>query len=459
MPRPRPAVPASVLRPGILLRLGALLLVAAAGVPAPARAQSMKDALGQLFVFSEGNDPLFLAGSAGFPDTQVHGDHFIPSATVANASVLDFFIESISRNVSSFPIPTTVASETFVFVNGVPTPTSSSFGPISAERAQTLGRGRLSAGLTYTRLGFQRIRGVDLRDIGLTFVHQNVDFPGCDAAFGDDCSRYGVPALENDRIDLVLDLNINAEVVALYTTYGLTDWLDLGVAVPVIGLEMIGSSRATIVPFGGGPVAHFFGGTPTDPVLTARSQSHAQTTGIGDVAVRMKARFARGPTWQVAVLGEVRAPTGRQEDFLGTGNWNATGLFVISGDLSGFSPHANLGYGYRGSRLDQDAFRASLGFDDRLADWVTLAVDVLGVFKVGQQTLVLPRSVTFDAPFRRTIRLTNIPDRRDDTIDGAFGFKFRAAPGLVVIANALVPLNEGGLRAGVVPTLGIEYSR
>lgn len=418
----------------------------------------MRDALSQLFVFGPGDDPLFLAGSAGVPSTQVHGDHFIPSATAANGSVIDFFTEAIARNVSSFPVPTTVASQTFVFVNGVPTPTSSSFGPISTERAQTLGRGRLSAGITYSRLGFQRIRGVDLGDVELTFVHQNVDFAGCDEAFGGDCSKMGIPSAENDVIDVALNLSISAEVVALYTNYGLTDWLDLGIAVPVIGLDYVGSSQATIVPFGGAPALHFFGGTPDDPVLTDRTQSHSHATGIGDVAVRLKARFARGATWQAAILGETRAPTGRQEDFLGAGSWNAKGLFILSGDLSGFSPHANVGYEFRGSRLDQDAFVGALGFDDRLADWVTVAADVLGAFKVGKQTLLLPRPVTIEAPFVRTVRLTNIPERRDDVIDGAFGFKFRAASGLVVIANALIPLNEGSLRPGVVPTLGLEYS-
>lgn len=436
-----------------------LALAGTLAAPPAAGAQSMRDALNQLFVFGPGSDPLFLAGSAGVPSTQVHGDHFIPSATAANASVIDFFTEAVARNVSSFPIPTTVASETFVFVKGVPTPTSSSFGPISAERAQTLGRGRLSAGMTYTRLGFQRIRGVDLKNVDLTFVHQNVDFPNCDRIFGGDCSKLGVPAFENDVIGLTLNLNIDAEVLALYTTYGLTDWLDLGVAVPVVGLNMVGSSLATITPFGGDSALHFFGGTPENPVLSDRSQSQDQVTGIGDVAVRLKAEFSRRAPWQAAVLAEVRAPTGREEDLLGSGSWNAKGLLILSGDFSGFSPHANLGYEFRGSSLDQNDFQATLGFDDSLADWVTMAVDLLGVFKVGTQTLRLPQPVTYDAPFRRTISLTNIPERRDDTLDGAFGFKFRAAPGLVVIANALVPLNQGGLRPGVVPTLGIEYSR
>jgi hypothetical protein len=318
------------------LGLGLLLLD-----PTTARGQSLQETLNELFVFSGGENPLFLGGSAGLPNTQVHGDHFIPSESETNATLLDFFNNAIASNIASFPLSSTVSSETFVFVGGVPKATSNSFGPIFAERAQTIGRGRLNAALNYSRLRFSEIRGADLDDIRLSFVHDNVDFPNCDEIFEGDCAVWGVPQFENDVIDLTLDLDIEADVYALSATFGLTDWLDLGLAVPVIDLELRGTSLATITTTTGDEALHFFGGTPESPVLEARNQAGERATGIGDVAGRLKARLVQGDKWRFSVLGEVRAPTGREEDFLGTGEFSGRSLLILSGTFSGFSPHGN----------------------------------------------------------------------------------------------------------------------
>ena len=86
-------------------------------------------------------------------------------------------------------------------MGGVPVSTSTSAGPIFAERAQTLGRGRVLGGISRTSFGFATLRGVDMNNIQLTFTHENVDFAGCDAVFAGDCAQYGVPAFENEVMD------------------------------------------------------------------------------------------------------------------------------------------------------------------------------------------------------------------------------------------------------------------
>lgn len=440
------------------LRSACFVLVSSLLLPAASHGQSMQDVLNELFVFGGGEDPLFLAGSAGSAGTAaLHGEHFIPASSEANTALLSFFNTAIGANVANFPLSSTVASKTFRFVDGVPTATSNSFGPIFAERAQTIGRGRLNAGLNYSRLRFAEIRGIDLNNVQLTFVHENSDFPGCDDVFGADCSLYGVPGFENDVINLSLDVQLEANVFAFYTTFGVTDWLDLSVALPIIDFDMRGTSLATIVPTTD-PVFHFFGGTQEDPELTATTQAFGSASGIGDIAGRLKALIVRGASWDMGILAEVRAPTGREEDFLGTGEWNAKGLLILSAIFSDFSPHTNVGYEYRGSEFDQDALGIIAGFDQRVADWVTLAVDFLGSFKVGSEKLVFPEAVTLQAPFTRTVHLTNIPNSRDDIMDGSLGFKFQTGGGLIIVTNVLVPLNNGGLRAGVTPTVGLEYT-
>ena len=435
----------------------AVTLVALAAPARSAAAQSLQDVLDDLFVFTGGDNPLFLGGSAGAPSTEVHGDHFIPSESQSNAALLDFFNSAIAANIASFPLSSTVSSETFVLVGGIPQLTSNSFGPIFAERAQTIGRGRLNAAFTYSRLRFSEIRGVDLNDVRLTFVHNDVDFPNCDEIFGGDCSLYGVPQFENDAIELTLDLDLEADVYALAATFGITDWLDLGLAVPVVDLELEGVSEATVEVSTGGEPLHFFGGTPESPMLVDRTSAGDRATGIGDVAGRLKARLVEGEPWRFGVLGEVRVPTGREEDFLGTGELAARGLLILSGTCGGCSPHANVGYDVRGG-VDQDDVLLVAGFDHRLAEWATLAVDLLGAFPVGDEAFAFPDPVTYEAPFPRTRRLTNIPSRRDDVVDGSLGFKFQTGTGLVIVTNVLVPLNDGGLRAAPIPSLGLEFA-
>jgi hypothetical protein len=134
-----------------------------------------------------------------------------------------------------------VSSVTFSFVDGVPTPTSSSFGPVFAERAQTLGRGRFDAGFNYSMLSFNKLRGVPLDRLRLNFVHENVDFPNCDVIFSGDCSLSGVPYFENDVLELELDIRLNAQIYAFSASVGVTDWWDVSVAIPVIHCACGGS--------------------------------------------------------------------------------------------------------------------------------------------------------------------------------------------------------------------------
>lgn len=435
-----------------------LLATALLAGPAPTSAQSMREVLNSLFVFSGGGGALFLGGSGGIPSTEVHGSHFIPSESEANGSLLSFMNHTIARNVASFPLSSTVASQTFVFVGGVPTPSSNSFGPIFAERGQTLGAGRLNAGVNYSRLNFSSLRGIPLDRVQLTFVHENSNFPNCDVIFGGDCSQFGFPLWEHDLITLDLNLDMQAEVQAFYATFGLTDWLDIGFALPVVNFRMDGLSTAKILLASGLPALHFFGGTPEAPILEAEKRTSGRSTGVGDLAARTKARIYRGDALDLALLGELRVPTGREDDFLGTGSVNARGIFIASASFADFSPHVNVGFGYRGAEQDENVIEVVTGFDHRLSDVATLAVDVLGAFKLGEEKVGFPEPIVIPGGFHQVVSRTNIPMRRDDVVDGSVGFKFRAGTGLTVITNLLVPLNQGGLRSSPIPTLGVEYT-
>ena len=54
--------------------------------------------------------------------------------------------------------------------------------------------------------------------------------------------------------------------------------------------------------------------------------------------------------------------------------------------------------------------------------------------------------------------MTDIPDSRDDIVNGSFGFKMAPAKNVTLVLNSLFPLNRGGLRSDLIYTFGVEYN-
>jgi hypothetical protein len=434
------------------------LLILLAG---PVEAQHLRDRLSDLFIFGSGESPLTLGGTSdpSNPESiRIHGNHFVPAAVASNGTVISFLTNSIGSNVANVPVSATSGGTTFSFQGGVPTRTSTSAGPIFGERAQTLGRGRVLVGLARTGVHFKTLRGVDLDHVRFTFTHANSDFPGCDSIAQGDCSLLGVPTLENETIDLNLALDINLTVTGFLLTYGIADRVDIGVALPLVSVSLAGTSDAQVNPFGPPPAVHFFGGTPENPILTASRSIEGSSTGLGDIDARVKLNLRRADPLSVAILADVRFPTGSESNLLGSGAFAARGLAILSARFGNFSPHANVGYLYRGGSFETDAVLATAGFDHLLAPWATLAVDLISQLQVGESPLQVPGPVHIESPYRRTITPTVIPDTRDDIVDGSIGIKLTAAPGLTAVGNSEWSLNRGGLRPDVIWTAGLEYN-
>ncbi len=409
-------------------------------------AQGLRDKIADLFSFGNCGQPLCLAGSISVGTLSPHGFHFIPSAAAGNATLIGFLTDAIGVSVANTPVSATSSGATFSFVGGLPVKSSLSSGPVFGERAQTLGRGRVFLGANVSGIRFQSLRGVPLDNILLNFTHQDVGVPGL-----------GNETLENDFIAVHLALDVNLVVTSFFVTYGLTDFADLGVAVPVVRTSLDGTSVAQIMPFGGDTAVHFFAGTPSNPVLRASASTDGSATGIGDVAARMKINFWQGRKVGISMLVDVRLPTGNDRDLLGSGHVAASDVAIVSGRFGDFSPHVNAGYLARGGELQNDAVLATAGFDHLISPWATLAVDLISQWQVGASKLVLPGPVQYIAPFPRTIDPTNIPVRSDNLLEGSFGFKFTTPRGVTIVANSIVPLSHGGLTPGVVWTMGLEY--
>jgi hypothetical protein len=429
------------------MRRSVALLALVTAVAARAQGQGLREKL-ELGLFSFGNcgEPLclpalVLAGNA-------HGRHFIPSAEAGNAAIIAFLGSAIGANVSNIPISATTSGVTYSFEGGAPVRTNVSGGPIFAERAQTLGRRRMLIGANVSSIRFSTLRGVPINSLDFNFTHQDTDPPG-----------EGNPIFENEFITVHTSLNVDVLATIGFLTYGVTDRIDVSVAVPYVSNSIDGHSFGQIVPFGPNP-AHYFGGTASAPILSATADVNGSASGIGDVAVRAKVNLSPGGSKArtgFALLGDVRLPTGNEDDFLGSGGTSARILGIVSGRYGDFAPHANAGVAIRSSDDQQDAILATAGFDQLLVPWATFAFDVISEWQLGEQKFSLPAPVQITIPFTRTIYPSDIPDRRDDLLNASVGAKLTTKKGMTFIVNALLPLNRGGLRASTLWTLGLEY--
>ncbi|MBL0941016.1 MAG: hypothetical protein IBJ03_19180 [Gemmatimonadaceae bacterium] len=420
-----------------------------AGLPSTTHAQRLRDRIAQLFFFPSGDVPV---NQGGHP-------HPVTAASIQSGSPIVFLSNAMAASVANVPIGATTSGETFRFEGGVPVSTATSAGPIFAERGQTLGRGRVLAGMNRSTFQFSTLRGRPLSAIDITLVHENDNFAGCSAANGgQDCAKYGVPVYENDATRFDLDLDLAVNVTTFYTTLGVTDRIDFGVVIPIQQVSFSGTNVAQIMPFGGPPVTHIFGGTPMNPVLRATNTSKGDAFGIGDVAARLKVNAFNTATTAVALLADARFPTGDAQDLLGLDHFVLRSQAVISSRFGDFSPHLNTGFLYRAGGQQNHSVLATAGFDHLLGRKVTLALDVVSEFQIGANRLLLPGPVQYEAPYPRTINPTSIPDIRDDLINGSVGFKFNATRNLLFVTNALIPLNDGGMRANYTWTFGVEYA-
>src|SRR5438105_5713382 len=124
------------------------LWVLATLIAAPLSAQGLKEQLEQLFVFGSCGLPLCLDVPGA------HGNHFIESVQQGNATVIGFVTGAVAKSAANTPVSSTSSGATFSIVNGLPVRTSTSAGPVFAERSQTLGKGRLFVGTNVSVIHF-----------------------------------------------------------------------------------------------------------------------------------------------------------------------------------------------------------------------------------------------------------------------------------------------------------------
>ncbi len=392
-----------------------------------------------------------------------HKNHYVAAAAEAESLLSPALNGLIVSNISSFPLSSTTPGVSFDFSGGELVAVQEGAGPVFADRATTIGKGRINIGFNATYLDLSRVRGVATDQMRFTFTHEDVNGDGILGGPSADGST------EEDIVDVTMGMNLIAEIFAFYGSWGITKNLDVGVAIPLINIHMYGTADATINSYTYakyGQAFHFFGGTVDSPVLETQVPYDQTATGIGDVVLRLKYCLLRGSSLDLGALADVRFPTGKEEDFLGSGKLDAVLALLLSKKIGEFTPHLNLGYEIRKADFQSDRVVIRAGFDERVVRGLTFAADFLGTVDVNPNEAIklYPGSVTIvesgtTGQVQRQVRLSNIPDASNDNLYNlSAGFKFAPSQEFLVLANILVPLNQAGLRASVAPTIGMSLN-
>jgi hypothetical protein len=394
-------------------------------------------------------------GQSGFTlPNPTHFAHF-NSSFVNTAYPLN---SSVASQISLLPIASPASGFIYTFDPnlGAPTRSAESLGPILTERAETIGKGRLYFALTYQYFSFDQIDGIDLKSLPAAFNHVPTLSP-----FG------------NDYISTNTSIDLKVSQYTAFGTFGVTDRLDVSVAVPLLNVHLGEVSDARIIrlynPPAGQPQPHYF--DATDPQNSTRKVFAANNTatGIGDVVFRVKWTAKRFQEFgALALAADFRAPTGDAYNLLGSGAVGIRPFVALSFHTRRVAPHFNLGYQWNGNSV-LAGNNISLGHTGHLPNSLDYAV---GLDIGATRRLTFAFDVLGDRIFHgsRVFRTTgqdaagnsfqNIQVRTEslNITNGSVGAKINLGGALLLTANAIFRMNDAGLRAKVVPLVGLSYS-
>ncbi len=422
----------------------------------PAAAQTRPTSLATLFEDVFGPNGLVLSSDDVQLDGTNHAAHF------NSAFQSDFRLVNIALTgqLTVVPVPSPASGFTYKFdpATGTFVRSTRSFGPILSDRAETIGRSRVAVGFNSQFFSFDRLDGVSLRSIPAVFRHDDYRTTG-------------------GRSDVIATVNTIGASVTQFTgalTYGVTDRVDISLAMPIVRTHLSLLSNATIQRVGTGTnlgVHYFHDDAAADRHGTARQFfTEATATGVGDLLVRAKSTLVREGGRAMAAGVDLRLPSGDEENLLGSGAFGVRPFVAFSSSYRALAPHANIAYQWNGESLLAGDIRAgrkadlpdqfvyAVGTDLSVNDRLSLVADV-----IGQRVISSPRLSTFDfvasGPAGTvTLRDLGFHSASYWATNGSIGLKANVAPRLLINFNMRFALGNSGLTDRLAPLIGAEWA-
>ena len=429
-----------------------VFLVSAGGAAAQTRPATLSTLFDDVF----GPNGLVVSSDDVQLDGTNHAAHFNSSFQS------DFRLMNIAltSQLTALPVPSPASGFTYKFdpSTGTFIRSTRSFGPILADRGETIGRGRIAFGTNLQFFSFDRLDGTTLSDVPAVFRHDNYRSTG-------------------GRSDVIATRNTIEATVTQFTaalTFGLTDRIDVSAAVPLIRTRVALLSNATIQRVGTGTDTgvHYFldpaapGGHGTSRQFFASGSAG----GVGDVLLRVKATAMREGRRALAAGLDVRVPSGDEQNLLGSGALGARPFAAFSTTLGVAAPHVNVAYQWNGrsvlagdvrehTKADMpDQVQYAIGTDVAVNPRLSLVFDVLG-----QRFIRSPRLTTFDFVAEGPAGSVELRDLQFTTssfwtTSGSAGLKANLASRLLINFNLRFAMSDAGLTDRVTPLIGLEWA-
>ncbi len=411
-----------------------------------ARAQSLSEIIPTIF----GVGGLTVKSDTLLSDGSTHSGHYNSSAQLS----FNPFNTALASQLASIPLPSPASGFTYTLDSslGVFKRSTQSFGPILSDRADTIGKHKLSVGFSFQHFNFDSIDGESLDAVPVVFTHDNP-----------------APGGRADVITTSNNVQVKLDQYTSFLNYGLSDRVDVSLAVPIVSVDLTATSVATIQRIGTtDPRTHYFGNGNGDYGTQAAFSGSGSKSGIGDLIFRVKGNVYKQGGTGLAIGSEVRLPTGDELNLLGSGATGLAGFVIFSSSHKTFSPHVKLAYQWNGDSILAgdpntgtkgdlpDQFYYEVGADLGVTKNLTIAVDLLGRTVIDGQRMVGETFHALDG--RTTFDNVRFETATFNIVNGAVGFKFNPGGNLLIDVNVLFKLNDAGLRDKVTPLIGFEYS-
>jgi hypothetical protein len=348
-------------------------------------------------------------------------DDFVQDEQVA-AATRDTISDSLLTGLSTVPIGSSAGGFTYRVeqgLGGIPQRSSATFGSFFTERSLTVGKYRGSLGVTLQHSAFDTLDGQSLTDGTLVATASSL-------------------SSESAPFDVeTLTLNMTLDSLTLTSTFGLTDRVDIGVALPLLRLSLEGERMDT------------YRGR-----RLLQASASATASGLGDVALRVKYNLMRGAGQGLAIGAEARLPTGDEENLLGSGEFSLEPRIIWSVERGRLALDTDFGYAV-GGLSGQVGYGAAVTFVAVPRFMVIGEMSGAWLDEVGhltQTTSPHPRLVGVS-----TLRLSAVEQSSGRMLLVA-GFKWNPATTWLVSGSVLRRITTDGLTASWVPAFAVEYA-
>ena len=256
-----------------------------------------------------------------------------------------------------------------------------------------------------------------------------------------------------------LNLDLRSRTIALFSSLGVTDNLDVAVALPVVQVSLDGRLTQTQ--------------TAGDVILPASVSS----SGIGDLALAAKYRFwhtgGQYTHSNLAAFVTVRAPTGDAENLRGLDAWRTLLSMTWSSVLGGISWHGSGGYELwsapislsntlTGNRVEtvfvENQVQYGVGLEVEAHPRLTVFAELMGRHLLGAGQIETQTFAVGANPFGITSlqQLVVVPEGIRKLALSP-GVKWNIVGRGLLQASILISLSDDGLRDKFIPMIGLDW--